>query len=85
MMQDYGRLKTKFIHLFSRQWYIICLILALMLLFYSFLDFMDGFSNAMLKHYVVMPFILFLVVLPLSLIITYVFSCIPGAKYFIGI
>lgn len=55
------------------------------ILIFVYLDYVPNAQSFMTNHYAIAPILLFIMVLPMSLGISYILSFLPGAKYIIGI
>ena len=55
------------------------------ILIFVYLDYVPNAQSFMTNHYAIAPILLFIIVLPMSLGISYILSFLPGAKYIIGV
>ncbi len=55
------------------------------ILIFLYLYYVPGGQGFMIQHYIVMPLLLFIAVSALSLLLSYMLSCMPCAQYVIGI
>ena len=55
------------------------------ILIHASLYYIPGFKAAMTEHYIVCPSVLFLVVFSASILLSYGISCLPGARFIIGV
>lgn len=55
------------------------------ILIFIYLDYYPNAGSIMTNHYLLAPLVMFVIILPLSLLISMAISCLPGSKYIIGI
>ena len=55
------------------------------ILIFIYLDYVPGSQQIMAMHFVAMPLLMFIIITPLSLVIAYGISYLPGSKYIIGV